>query len=907
LPFILLLSPFTVTTAQEISPADSITSGIIIPVDTLAADTIKKSNAIDAPIDAHAKDSIIMTLEGDNMLYFFGEAKVHQTERNLNAEYIEMNADSSLMYANYGLDSIGEKFGYPVFTEGDQRYEMEKMWFNFRTKKMFVEEVITQQGEGFLTSQKTKKINEEEMYLKNGKFTTCDHEHPHWYFNVTRGKLRKGKNVIAGPAYLVVEDVPLPIAVPFGFFPFSKDYSSGILMPTYDDEMTRGFSLRDGGYYFAFNDYVDLAIRGEIFTKGSWGVSATSSYLKKYKFSGNFDAAYIVTITGDKDSRHLPNSDYSKLKDFKINWSHRQDTKANPFLNFSASVNFTTSTYNRNSVSEIYSSNFTDNNKSSTVQLTYRHPTKPVTLTANTSVSQTLRDTSLSVALPNMTLSVSQTYPFKRKEQIGDARWYEKIYISYTGVIKNSIDRVKESEFLKKNIINDWQNGITHSIPLSASFQALRYISINPSVNYNAYWYTKKVTRAYDPALNIITPSDTLHGFYHVNNYSANISLNTKLYGMYKPLPLLGKWTRGVIVRHMATPSISFSGSPDFSDPRYGAYDRIIYADPNNPDNVLQSTYSFFQGQIGGGGSSGKSGSLRIALDNNLEAKLPIADTDSTRKISLIDNFGIGTSYNFLLDSLNWADRDISVRFKLFGHPLSFSSRFETYRYDENGRKINKMRPGLGRFTGTQTGYSISINNTKMSKLFNSIFKREETQDTKDIKQPHDDEEIPDDDDDFDDEELEDEDSDHDEEHEHKSLRKRHHDEGDYDEDGYLVQTVPWNLSFNYSIGYRYGTFNPAKREYDYRLNQTLGISGNITPAKNWTFNFNSSYDFDKKKFAYLQCSLSRAMHCWTMSASFIPVGPYQSYHFSIAVKSSILRDMKYQQSNNYRDAKKWE
>jgi hypothetical protein len=913
---LLLLFPLADTVAQDITPADSIPAENIPDSSPALKPDSTKTSAIDAPIDAHAKDSIIMTLDGKNMLYLFGTATVKQDARNLDAEYIEMDADSSLMYANYGLDSIGEKFGYPVFTEGDQHYEMEKVWFNFKTKKMLVEEVITQQGEGYLTSHKTKRMPNDEMYLENGKFTTCDeHEHPHWYFMVTRGKLRKGKNVIAGPTYLVVEDIPLPVFIPFGFFPFTKDYSSGILMPTFDDEMTRGFSLRDGGYYFAFNDYVDLALTGEIYTKGSWGVNASSSYLKKYKFSGSFDASYLVTITGDKDTKDLPDTDYAKQKDFRITWSHRQDTKANPFLNFSASVNFTTSTFNRNSISELYSTNFTDNNKSSTIQLTYKHPTKPFTITSNAAVSQTLRDTSLSVTLPNMTIAMSQIYPFKRKEQIGDALWYEKIYLSYTGVLKNSIERVKENEFLKKNIINDWQNGMTHAIPLSASFTAMKYISVNPSVNYNAYWYTQKVTQAYDETLNRLTPSDTLHGFYHVNNYSASISMNTKLYGMYKPLPVFGKWTRGMVIRHMVTPSVSFSGSPDFSDPRYGSYERVAHADPNNPENVLFDTYSFFQGQTGGGGSSGKSGSLRLSLDNNLEAKLPIADTDSTRKISIIDNFGISTNYNFLLDSLNWADKDVSVRFKLFGRPLSFSSRFETYKYNENGRKINKMRPGLGRFTGTQTGYSFSLNDKNVTRFFKKIFRIEKENDaeksTKRVEVENETTSDMDYDENLDDDELlEDENPDEtamEDEHQHTSLRKKKKAEGEYDDDGYLIQSVPWNLSFNYSVGYRYGTFNPQKREYDYRLNQTLGFSGNITPAKGWTFNFNSSYDFDNKKFAYMQCSISRSMHCWTMTASFMPVGPYKSYNFSVAVKSSLLKDLKYQQSSNYRDSKTWE
>jgi hypothetical protein len=742
----------------------------------------------------------------------------------------------------------------------------------------------------------------DDMYLEHGKFTTCDeHEHPHWYFLVTKGKLRKGKNVVAGPTYLVVEDVPLPIAVPFGFFPFQKEYSSGILMPTFDDEMTRGFSLRDGGYYFAFSENIDLALRGEIFTKGSWGLNARSSYLKRYKFSGNFDAGYIVTVTGDKDSKDLPGSDYAQSKDLKLTWSHRQDTKANPFLNFSASVNFTTSSYNRNSLSEMYTRNFTDNNKSSTVQLTYRHPTKPFSIVTNTTVSQTMRDTTLSVSFPNLTFTLSQVYPFKRKEQIGDPRWYEKIYMNYTGVMKNSISNVKESEFLQKNLLNDWQNGMSHSIPISASFTALKYISLNPSINYTEYWYTKRLDGRYDEATNRVITADTTHGFYRIYNYSASLSANTKIYGMFKPLPLLGKWTKGVVVRHMMTPSVSFSGSPDFSDPSYGAYQRFVHPDPYNEERMVTETFNRFQGQIGGGGSSGKSGSLRISLDNNLEAKMPIAGTDSTRKVSLIDNFGIGTSYNFLADSLNWADRDVSMRFKLFGHPLSFTTRFETYKYDANGRKINQMRQGLGRFTGTQTGYNFSLNNSTISKLLGRLFGKNNTDKP---KIPEKENEDP-----TDDELLEDELSDEMplEDHTRESMHKKKKSEGQYDDDGYLIQSVPWNISFNYSIAYRYGSFNAEKREYDYTISQTLGLSGSITPAKGWGFNFNSSFDFDNRKFAYLQCSVTRQMHCWSMSASIMPVGPYQSYNFTIAVRSSLLKDLKYQQSSNYRDAVSWQ
>jgi hypothetical protein len=910
--FLLLLIFLMKAAAQEVLsdtthlnfPEDSVVMlpGDSIPSDTLALknDTVK-SGAIDAPIHIHSVDSSYMVLEGKNMLYLFGKASVTQESRNLEAEYIELDADSSLLYATFSLDSIGEKFGFPVYTEGDQQYEMEKVWFNFKSKKMYIEQVITQQGEGYLTSQKTKKMPNDDLFLKDGRYTTCDdHDHPHWWFQLTEAKVRKGKSVVAGPTYLVIEDVPIPIAVPFGFFPFSKDYSSGILMPTFDDEMTRGFSLRNGGYYFAFSDYVDMELRGEIYTKGSWGLSTRSKYIKKYKFTGSIDAGYIVTITGDKDTKELPGSDYSKKKDFKVNWSHRQDQKANPFLQFSASVNFTTSTYNRNSLNEIYSNNFTDNNKSSTVQLTYKHPTLPISIVTNAAVSQTLRDTTLNVSFPNMTFTLSQIYPFKKKVQIGDPKWYEKIYLSYTGALKNSISNVKESEFLKKNVINDWQNGMTHTIPFSASFNLLKYISINPSVNYSGYWYTTKVTKQYDMERNALVPRDTLHGFYPVHNYTASIGANTKLYGMYKPLPILGKWSKGMVIRHMMTPSVSFSGIPDLSGQ---SFEKIYYTDPLDEAKNREFVYSYFENQMGGGGSQTKSGSLRISLDNNLEAKVPIAGTDSTRKVSIIDNFSLGTSYNFIADSLNWSDKDVSFRFKLFGHPLSFQTRFETYYYNDTGQRINKIRPGLGRFTGTQTGYSFSLNNGTIQKALDKLFGREgNKENNKNIPNGENEEGLYD-------EGLEEdlmENPDEPKNGDNASLLQKKKKEGEYDDDGYLMQSIPWNLSCNYSISYRYGSFNKEKREYDYKISQTMGISGSITPSKGWNFSFNTSYDFDLKKFAYMQCSLSREMHCWTMSASIMPVGPYQSYNFTIAVKSSILRDLKYTQSSNYRDAMNW-
>ncbi|MDR2691698.1 MAG: HD domain-containing protein, partial [Dysgonamonadaceae bacterium] len=834
--------------AQDITATEI--TGDSIPAKT---DSVKPG-AIEAPIRSHAKDSIVLTLDGKNMFYLFGQASVQQQARELDAEYVELDADSSIMYASFGLDSAGEEFGYPVFKEGEQQYEMKRLRFNFKTKKMFIYDVITQQGEGYVTAGITKRMPNEDLNMLDGKYTTCDeHDHPHYYFQMTRAKVRPGKNVVTGPAYLVVEDVPLPIVIPFGFFPFSKEYSSGIIVPTFDDEMTRGFSLRNGGYYFAFNDYVDLKLTGEIYMKGSWGLDAASTYRKRYKFSGNFSAGYRETVTGDKETKGLPNSDYNKAYDFQVRWSHTQDPKSNPYSTLNANVNFSTSGSRLNNLDHYYSyESRTENTKSSNVAYTYRHPTQPFSINTSFSVSQTSRDTALSISFPNVTFAMKQIYPFKRKEQAGDQKWYEKIYMSYTGNLKNSSGTVKEREFLQKNVIRDWKNGMSHSIPLSASFNLMKYITVSPSIDYESAWYTHKVKMGYEN--DRLIPVDTVYGFYWIHSkFSGSVSANTKLYGMYKPWPLWGKWTKGVQIRHVFTPSVSFSGAPDVS--RWGsAYDEYRGRVPGKynigADTVIP--YSPFQNQIFGVPGRGQSATVNFSVTNNLEAKIPIAGTDSTRKISLIDNLGLNMGYNFLADSMKWSNLSASIRLKILGQNLSLSGQFDSYYYDENGRHIDKLRwgKGFGRFMGTSTGYSYSLNNDVIKKWFAKSEKNKTNESGDSLADGETGDEADN------------------SPQESASLRKAKKTEGDYDEDGYLLAGIPWNLSFNYSFGYGYGDFNREKREYNYRINQSLGLSGHISPTKGWDLSFSTSYDFDNKRFATMQCNITRRMHCWQMTAS---------------------------------------
>ncbi|MDR0683303.1 MAG: LPS-assembly protein LptD [Dysgonamonadaceae bacterium] len=857
-------------------------------------------NAIDAPILYASKDSMIMVLKDQNMIYMYGDGSVQYKNLDLKGEYIEIDADNKILLSTFGLDSVGNEFGYPVFKEGETEYEMKKARYNFKTKKMFITDVITQQGEGYVTAFETKKMPNDDLYMRNGRYTTCDdHEHPHFYLQLTKAKVRPGKTIVTGPAYLVIEDVPLPVAIPFGFFPFTSDYSSGIIMPTYGDEMQRGFSLREGGYYFAFNDYVDLALTGEIYTNLSFGVNARSNYRKRYKFSGGLQASYLVTIMGNKGDM-----DYSKSNSFRLAWNHSQDAKANPFGTFSASVNLTTQSYDRNELNSLYSNQYTQNTKSSSINYNYRFPDSPFSFSINSTINQISKDTTLSVTLPNFTINMKEVYPFRRKEQIGAPKWYEKISITYNGTISNSINNVKEHDFFKKNLIKDWKNGVKHAIPISASFSLFKNITISPSVTYNERWYFNKIDRQYDYKTHRDVPADTTYGFYRIYDYSGSVSAQTKLYGMYKFWNVFGEWTKKTVIRHVITPKVSFSGSPDFSDEKYHYYKNLIYLNDQTGqlDTINYSPYSHHL--WGGVPGKGKTGSLRLDLDNNLEMKLPIAGTDSTRKYTLIDNFHAGMTYNFLATDFKWSDLSTSIRFKLGKYTLNLSGIFDTYTYNETGKRMNVPRweagKGIGRLKSTGYSFSYSLNNEAIKKWYENLhgffFGKKEEDNTAENNPSNINPEQPD--------------ADTDENNEdnptRNPLRKSQKSDDNYDEDGYLLNKIQWNLNFNYSWNLGYGEFKPEIREYGYRKNQSFGASGNISPTKGWSFNFSTNYDFDSKKFTTMQCSISRQMHCWSMSASFIPVGPYKSYNFSIAVNSSMLKDLKYTQSSSFRDAMNW-
>lgn len=510
---------------EKVAAPDSIGAVVTdsVQTDSVAEDTAKVSKSVlDQPVEYTASDSVTFEA-GLGNANLYGNSKVNYTNLELQADWITMNMDSSIVHAVGRPDSTGKVQNQPVFKQGSDQYEPERISYNFKTRKAFIDNVYTQQGDGFLISEESKRDAEGVMYVRHGKYTTCNAKHPHFYMALTRAKVRPGKDVVFGPAYLVVEDVPLPLAIPYGFFPFSKKYSSGFIMPTFGDESIRGFYLRDGGYYFAINDMIDLKLIGEIYTKGSWGLSTQSNYRKRYRFNGNFFLSYQNTVEGEKN---MP--DYSKSTSFKIQWTHRQDAKANPSQSFSASVNFATSNYERNNLTSMYNpENYTQSTRTSSVAYSKTFERIGLTLSSSFNLSQSIQDSSLSMTLPSLDITLARFYPFKRKKAAGKEKWYEKIALSYTGSLSNSID-TKEDLLFKSNLIKDWRNGMRHNVPISATFSLFNYINVTPEFRFTDRMYTHKVMKGWDEE-NQREVNDTIWGFQNVYNYDMSVSATTKL------------------------------------------------------------------------------------------------------------------------------------------------------------------------------------------------------------------------------------------------------------------------------------------------------------------------------------------------------------------------------------------
>ncbi|MBF1581942.1 MAG: LPS-assembly protein LptD [Prevotella sp.] len=866
--------------------------------DSIRADSMMRarSNGIDAPVKYSAEDSLVYDAESGTA-YLYGNSKVDYENMKLTSDKVHMNLDKSTVRATGTVDSTAEGGikGKPVFTMGKDEYKSDTMAFNFKSKKGLIKGVYTEQQDGFLSGEVGKRDSTGSIYLQHGRYTTCDKPHPDFYIALSRAKVRPGKDVVFGPAYLVVADVPLPLAIPYGFFPFSKKYSSGFIMPSYGDESDRGFYLRDGGYYFAISDKWDLKLLGEIYTKGSWGVSAASNYRKRYRYSGSFLFSYQDSKTGDKG---LP--DFAEQESFKIQWNHRQDPKANPYSSLAASVNFATSSYERNNLNSMYNpQTLTQSTRTSSVSWSTGFSSIGLSLSATTNLAQNMRDSSIQITLPDLNISLSRFYPFKRKHLVGKERWYEKISMSYTGQLANSIS-TKEDKLLHSNLIKDWKNAFQHTIPVQANFTLFNYINVTPSFNFTDRMYSKKVTRGWDNTLQKEVVRDTTYGFHNVYNWSMNVGASTKLYGFWVPnRKLFGDKIQAI--RHVITPQVSFSYSPNFGARRYGYYDSYQYTDASG--NVKLVEYSPYQDELYSVPGKYKTEMISWDVSNNIEMKIK-SDKDTTgyKKISIIDELGASMSYNAAADYHRWSDLSMRLRLKWWkNYTFSLNAQFATYAYelDANGKPYvgNHTEWGYGRlprFQGMSQNFSFTLNPEKLKKWFGRKDDKDDDKVSVDSDGP--------------DTNIE-SNMDDDLEKGKYAAKKKRGNIAETDDDGYMSFNMPWSLTIGYGITMRENTagrFNTKTMRYPYKFTQTLNFSGNIRISDGWNINFSSGYDFENHAMSMTTASLSRDLHCFNMSASVV-LAPYTSYNFTFRCNAATLTDaLKYDKRSGITNAVQW-
>jgi hypothetical protein len=837
-----------------------------IPADSIANDTVvtrsRRNNAsvINAPINYNAEDSIIGSFDGQKV-YLYNNAKVTYQQIELTAYFIELDLETKEVYAEGVIDSTGTLVQKPVFRDGREEFESQTLRYNFETEKGIITEVVTEQGEGFVHSRRTKKISADAFVLKDGKYTTCDADHPHYYLHLTKAKVISNNKIITGPAYMVLEDFPIYFPIlPFGYFPNTPTYSSGIIVPSYGEENNRGFFLRDGGYYWAASEYFDLAVRGDIYSKGSWATNLHTNYRMRYRFSGGFDFRYTLNRYGERGL-----DTYRSSPQFAVTWSHSQDQKANPNRTFSASVNFSTSGFDKQNL--ITTERYLTNQKSSSISYSKKFENTPYNLSVNLRHSQNSLDSSMTLTLPEMTFSMAKVYPLRAKRRMGPLKWYEKFGINYTGNMRNSVT-AHEKEILHQSFTRDWKNGIRHNVPITLpGFNLLNYINVTPSFSYNERWYFKKFDYTYQEDGNFNAPGiprtvyvDTLTGLNRVYDYSYALSSSTNIYGMYLPRNPNSK-IRGI--RHKMTPALSFSYRPDFGAARFG------YWQPVQVDT--SGTIRYFDvnmgGIYGGSPSMGASGAISLNINNNLEAKvLNTRDTTTTtggnaeqfRKVKIIDNFSFGSSYNLIADSLNLSTINIRARTTVAGVSINMGGILDPYETDANGNRIHKYvwneRSGLaklGRLTRANLSFGMNFRS-----------KQGQQQAERNRALIEDENVLP----------------------------------GVYE--NYTDFSIPWDFGFDYTFNYA-GPRRPSEKG---RFTQTLGFRGNMNLTSNWRLTMNTNYDIMAREFSFTTFNISRDLHCWAMAFNFVPFGYMKSYSFTINAKSSMLQDLKIQKRQSHFD-----
>ncbi len=817
-------------------------------VDTTAVgDTLakKSSAAMDDPVQYFATDSMPFFIERQK-LYLYGDGKIIYQDIELTAEYMEVDMATSSIYATSLKDSLGNKIGRPHFKQGDQEFRADTMNYNFKSKKGFIKGVVTEQEGGFLHSTTTKRLENEVICIQDGKYTTCNAEHPHFYIALKRAIMIPQDKILFKWANVVLVDIPTPVILPFGFLPNQKKFTSGVLFPEYGEEANRGFYLKEGGYYFAINDYFDFALRGDIYSRGTWGLKTHSNYKKRYSYGGSVDLKYYKNVSGEKDF-----DNYTASKDYSVIWSHRQDNKANPTMNFSANVNFSSTSFDKNhSYSE---GNYLQNTKSSSVSFS-KSWAGIVNFSADARHSQNSQTEIVNMTLPSMNLNISRQYPFRKKNRSGDFKWFENIQIEYKSKFENRID-IGDSLLFTNKVFDNMENGFRQDIPLSANFKFLRYFNIAPSVRYQGTLYPNYIEKRWDRTYMNTDGSfgaistDTISKIRYTQTIdpSINLSFNPTVYGMFQ-------YRRGPIkaIRHVMTPSVSVSYKP-----KIGEDDSSIWrSTPVGPDSLSATqTYSIFSNSImGNPATKRESGSVNLGLGNNLEMKVKSRnDTiDEDVKIKLLESLNFSTRYDMFKEENNWDPVSVSARTTLFKSlSLNFSGTVDPYGLDADGKKTNvsefKTTGKIGRLTNASftTGYTFKAKSkSKMSA------KDKEEKEKEVIGNPED----------------------------------------------FIDFNVPWSFKFDYSWHYNKPSI------VDPIITKTLRMSGDISITEKWKISASSGYDFTKKTISYTTIDIYRDLHCWEARFTWIPFGYHQSYNFQINVKPGALQDLKWAKRKSWYD-----
>lgn len=838
-------------TVSKMQPDSLLMNYISAQRDTAIVDTTqKKKSTLDAQVDYMAEDSIRFDLRSKKV-FLYKEDNINYGDINLTGDYMEIDFSKNEIYSKGVEDSTGTSSGNPVFKESDDEFASKEMKYNFETKKGLITGVSTEESGGFLHGEKIKKMPDNTAFIQGGRFTTCDLDHPHYAFRFRKSKVIPGDKIITGPAYFEIADVPTPLLVPFGLFPNQSGKQSGIIIPTYGETQKQGFYFKDGGYYWAISDYVDLTFLGSIYTRGSWALGTRSNYKKRYKYSGMLNLKYAINIVGSEGS-----PDYNKSKDFLIQWNHNQDPKARPKSKFSGNVNIRSSSFNQYELSNTFNDRL-----SSTFQSSINYSTRfgeSWNLNVNLGHSQNTQNKTVSLKIPEISFSGTRFYPFRKKERSGGLKWYENISMKYSMVAKNEVN-VADSLIFSPGWEQYFKNGMKHTIPISSTVKVLKYLNWTNSVTLNSRWYSQEiekywVEKSYEglDTIPAFVDQDTIQGFVTANDFDFSSSFSTKLYGMY----MFGKKSPVQAIRHVLTPTVSFSYRPDFSESQWGYY-KSYY----NPDSDEYIDYSIFEGAVYGSPGSGKQGALNFSLSNNFEMK--VRDRNDTvtgnRKVVLIDNLSFSTSYNLAKDSLRWAPLMVSGRTKLFKNlDIRYASAWDPYILDSAGTKnLNQFEWNVNHrlFRMKDMSWTAGLNLT----LNNETFKKKSEKETKKTKTKKD-----------------------------EKVK-----EG----------TIPWSLNLNYSL--RYGmrhNYNNYMLVKDESIVQTLGFSGNVQVTPNWKVSVRSGYDFEANKLSYTQIEINRDLHCWEMRFGWIPFGNWKSWNFSINIKSSMFKDLKVEKKKSHLD-----